>query len=85
MRHDETVDTLIVTYTVKELLHDMQQSLARIDAKLDTKAEQAELDTLTGRVVALEMSRAKALGAMALMSFLAGGGGYVVAAFTGGA
>lgn len=46
-----------VTYGVKELLQDIRDSLTRMDAKLDAKADKTEVRDLDKRVQALEFFR----------------------------
>lgn len=43
-------DGLKVTYTIKELLQDIRLSVERLDTKLDTKADQSEVDQIKRRV-----------------------------------
>lgn len=76
--------TLTVNYTVKELLTQIQNSVNKIDAKLDTKASVESLDILEQRVTVLELSRAKLVGAMAAVALLSGTGGAFVSQMVAG-
>lgn len=80
------LDTLVVSYSVKELLSQISESVTRIDTKLDTKAsvehvEQVEekVEDNSKRIAALELTRAKLYGVAAATSFLSGGGGFLLA------
>lgn len=75
---------LIVNYTVKELLSQIHDSVGRIDAKLDTKASAIAVDALADRVALLELAKAKLYGAMAVIGFLSGGGGWLLASIAQG-
>lgn len=46
-----------VTYSVRDLLSDIRDSLTRMDAKLDMKADKTELRDIDKRVQALEFFR----------------------------
>lgn len=60
-------DDVAVTYTVKELFERVDGRLVSIDQKLDTTAEKADLDSLEGRVSALEAWKWKLVGAIAVV------------------
>lgn len=81
---DIIVESLVVSYTVKELLSQIHDSVGRIDAKLDTKATAADLNLLADRVSLLELAKAKLYGGAAVIGFLSGGGGWLLASIAQG-
>lgn len=71
-------EDLVVSYGVKELLQDIRLDLARIDTKLDHKADKADVEALAQRVTDAESFASKAKGAIAVLAALWGVGGAVV-------
>jgi hypothetical protein len=69
-------DDAVVTYGVKELLADINNTLIRVDTKLDGKADKAAVDHLEGRVTNVERAhialKNRAIGAAAVASLLGG-------------
>lgn len=50
----DTPDDAVVTYGVKELLSDIRDGLNRVDVKLDSKADRADVQSLEQRVGTVE-------------------------------
>jgi len=80
------LDTVVITYGIKELLSQINESVLRIEARLDTKASVDHVNTveinverLADRVAVLELAKAKIYGGVAAIGFLSGGGGYILA------
>jgi hypothetical protein len=63
-----------VNYTVKELLARVDLKIDGLYDKLDTKADQADLDVVKTEVEGLKADRYKAYGAIVMIGFLAGAG-----------
>lgn len=70
-------ETLVVSYTVKELLASLNESVTRIELKLDSKADAEVVERLTDRVVELELTKARVYGMAAAVGFITGGSGVV--------
>lgn len=61
-----------VRYTVKELLAAMNEKLDKLVAAIDTKANAADLDVLSGRVQALERRYWMAVGFLTAVELAVG-------------
>lgn len=72
------IEDTVVTYTVKELLADIQHSVTVIDTKLDNKADKADVVALEARVSLLERFKERALGAGLLLAAAGSGAGLLV-------
>lgn len=77
---------LSVTFTIKELLGQINDRLVGIDVKLDSKASiehvtqiEANVEKHAAEIAGLRESRAKLIGAVSFCTFIAGGGGYLLA------
>lgn len=70
------VDDLVVTYTVKELLAQIQTDVTIMSTKLDNKADKADVVQLDQRVSVIERFMQRAIGAAVLLTATGFGGGY---------
>lgn len=66
-------DPTVVMYSVKELLQRVDERLIRIDEKLETKANQAEVVALAEKIANLEGWRQRVIGAAIALGAVAGG------------
>lgn len=65
-------DEQVIRFTVKELFLDLKKDLERIDAKLDHKADQAEVVLIEKRVAILETDKASSAAVEAYKKWLMG-------------
>lgn len=84
------IEALVVSYTVKELLQEINNSVTRIDTKLDSKASVESVEAVEKRVADnsdrlsdLELAKAKVYGMAVTLSFLGSGGGILISQLLG--
>ena len=72
------IEDQIVTYTVKELLAQINHAVTVIDTKLDTKAEKSDVHALSQRVSLLERFKERAVGAAILIAASGSAAGFAL-------
>lgn len=69
-------DLSTVTYSVKELLAQIQHGVTVLDTKLDNKADKADVVALAARIGILERFKERAVGAAIIIGAAGSGIGY---------